>query len=87
MWCHHARRVTGSADLHLPQRGERRFHMSRAETIEALKGRRTTIQKWMGQMSEYLGPYPHGPGREQLLAWALVLKQIDRDLEALGEGS
>jgi len=59
--------------------------MSRAETIEALKQRRSTIQKWMGQMSEYLGPYPHGPGREQLLDWAQVLQEIDRDLAALGE--
>ena len=59
--------------------------MSRAETIEKLRARRTQIQLWMGQMSEHLGPYPHGPGREQLLDWALVVEQINRDLVALGD--
>ena len=59
--------------------------MSRAETIEKLRAKRTQIQLWMGQIIDHLGPYPHGPGKEQLLDWQMVVEEINRDLAALGE--
>ena len=59
--------------------------MTRAETIEALKKKRTTLEKWASGLRENLGPYPHGPGREQLICWELSVQQINDDLEALME--
>ena len=59
--------------------------MSRAETIEKLRAKRTQIQLWMGQIIDHLGPYPHGPGKEQLLDWQMVVEEINRDLAALGD--
>ena len=59
--------------------------MSRAETIEKLRAKRTQIQLWMGQIIDHLGPYPYGPGKEQLLDWQMVVEEINRDLVALGD--
>ena len=59
--------------------------MSRAETIEKLRTKRTQIQLWIGQLCDYLGPYPHGPGKEQLIDWQMVVEEINRDLVSLGE--
>ena len=57
--------------------------MTRAETIEKLKKQRTTLQLRISQLSDHLGPYPHGPGRDQLIDWCMSVEEISKDIATL----
>ena len=57
--------------------------MTRAETIEQLKKRRTTLQGYIFNLSEKLGDNPRGGGRDQLVDWCMCVEEISRDIEAL----
>ena len=61
--------------------------MNRAAEIKKLQDRRETIEKWMHQMQEYLGPYPTGPGRCQLIEWQMVLDEIDSTMADIGSST